>query len=308
MTIFENFSAENHKNYLIWRDKKLDKNPRDLAANVVTLRDLSHVENFELNMLKSRCAAQNFAIYKCENPESDSSPKAQSRLRGQLLKLCAGLGLTNTEAHRSRGADGVVAIQIDESGVGAGYIPYSNKALSWHTDGYYNDEQNRIRAMVLHCVRDASEGGINELLDPEIAYIRLRDKDPDIALAMMHKHAMTIPENTDPRSKYRPASIGPVFFVDEKNGKLNMRYSARSRNIIWRDTPATDKAREMLGDILQNDPMVVRHKLRPGEGVISNNVLHNRTRFHDNPIEAVPGIAQTRLLYRIRYKDRVSDV
>jgi hypothetical protein len=32
--------------------------------------------------------------------------------------------------------------------------------------------------MILHCMRAAAEGGVNRLLDHEIAYIALRDHDP----------------------------------------------------------------------------------------------------------------------------------
>ncbi|HFC04992.1 MAG TPA: taurine catabolism dioxygenase TauD, partial [Rhizobiales bacterium] len=148
---------------------------------------------------------------------------------------------------------------------------------------------------------DASKGGESELLDPEIAYIRLRDENPDFIAAMMHPKAMIIPANNDPRSDFRPDSIGPVFETDPVSGHLNMRYTARSRNIIWRDDPVTTQARSFLTAVLQNDPLIVRHKLKSGQGIISNNVLHNRTGFIDASDDS-----SSRLLYRIRYKERVS--
>jgi hypothetical protein len=102
-----------------------------------------------------------------------------------------------------------------------------------------------------------------------------------------------------------------VFFLDEITGALNMRYSARKRNIIWHDNEDTSKACEMLSELLRDDPFVVRHKFRPGQGIISNNVLHNRTRFEETERqEDAPGKVQDnlagRLLYRIRYKQRVA--
>ncbi len=81
-------------------------------------------------------------------------------------------------------------------GVRTGYVPYSNRSLSWHTDGYYNDKERQINAVVLHCAASAASGGENALLDPEIAYIRLRDEDPRFITAFEHPECMTIPANT----------------------------------------------------------------------------------------------------------------
>jgi len=47
----------------------------------------------------------------------------------------------------------------------------------------------------------------------------------------------------------------------------------------------------------ENGP-VLRYRLQAGEGLISNNALHNRTAFED-------GAAHKRLLYRARFFDRI---
>jgi len=96
----------------------------------------------------------------------------------------------------------------------------------------------------------------------------------------------------------RPAVTGPVFSYDA-TGAIHMRFSARKKNIQWRDDDITREAREYLAEILadENGP-VLRYRLRPGEGLISNNVLHNRTAFAD-------GEAHKRLLYRARFFDRI---
>jgi len=54
-----------------------------------------------------------------------------------------------------------------------------------------------------------------------------------------------------------------------------------------------------LEKVLESDPLVIRYKLRPGEGIICNNILHNRTGF----TESADG--NGRLLYRVRFHDRV---
>ena len=38
--------------------------------------------------------------------------------------------------------------------------------------------------MLLHCVRDAAEGGVNRFLDHDIAYILLRDAIPTFIAAL----------------------------------------------------------------------------------------------------------------------------
>jgi hypothetical protein len=79
-----------------------------------------------------------------------------------------------------------------------------------------------------------------------------------------------------------------------------MRYSARRRNIAWSADPRTDAAREALDRLLSSeDTFIYRHKLAPGEGYVSNNLLHNRTGFR----ESATGESK-RVLLRTRYLDR----
>ena len=82
-----------------------------------------------------------------------------------------------------------------------------------------------------------------------------------------------------------------------------MRYSARKRNIIWTDDDITTAAVNAIYEFLASDsPWILRHRLQAGEGLICNNVLHNRTAFKDDE----PG-EQQRLIYRGRYYDRLTD-
>jgi len=299
------FNLGDESAYQGWKENKLNHFPalRKTCADslpgelIVTVADLANPQSHEISQIIELCRKTNMAVYQSPGP---ILPKT---LEKTLEKFCRNFGLHTMEHHRSAENSGVVAIEKTTIGSKGGYIPYTDKPLSWHTDGYYNAPENRIRAMVLHCARNAGEGGINELFDPEIAYIRLRDENPQFITSLMHPQAMIIPANEDPRSAYRPDSIGPVFEVDDETGHLHMRYSARARNVIWRDDETTTQARAFLTDILKNDPLIIRHKLQSGQGVISNNVLHNRTGFIDTG-----DIGNTRLMYRIRYMERVRDV
>ena len=58
------------------------------------------------------------------------------------------------------------------------------------------------------------------------------------------------------------------------------------------------RANAALGEILETDPLVLRVRMRPGQGLICNNVLHDRTGF-------VSAATAGRLLFRIRYDNRI---
>jgi hypothetical protein len=44
-----------------------------------------------------------------------------------------------------------------------------------------------VRGLILHCVQSAATGGENQLLDHEIAYILLRDENPDHIRALSRR-------------------------------------------------------------------------------------------------------------------------
>ncbi|MDE2375742.1 TauD/TfdA family dioxygenase [Bradyrhizobium sp.] len=223
----------------------------------------------------------------------------EASVRASLLSFGATFGLRAIEDHRSAEADGVVRIEAVQGGERYGYIPYTDRAIAWHTDGYYNfhGAGRSVQAMLLHCAQGAEHGGENRLLDPEIAYIRLRDEDPAHIVALMHSSAMSIPENAEANGTIRPVNVGPVFFV-QPGGTLGMRYTARKRNIVWRNDEPTRRAVAALERILGTDPLVLRTRMSPGQGLICNNVLHDRSAFRS---AATGG----RLLYRIRYHGRI---
>jgi hypothetical protein len=137
-------------------------------------------------------------------------------------------------------------------------------------------------------------------MNHEMAYIALRDTNPDWVRALMAPDAMTIPERLDDDGMARPEQAGPVFMVDALSGKLHMRYTARTRSIAWKDDAATRDAVAFLADFLASDsPHIFRLRLEAGMGLVCNNVLHDRSGFDDDP-------AAPRLLYRARYLDSLA--
>ena len=284
------FDLDDATSYREWRDRKLAAYPRSVEELLVEIADPAALTAAEHAAIRDRCARANMAVYVVAG-----APRDERAQRAAVLALGPQLGLTAVEDHRSRDGDGLVAIEVVEAGGRLGYIPYTSRPIAWHTDGYYNfhGPDRAVQAMLLHCVRDA-DGGKNRLLDHEIAYIRLRDEDPGHIAALMHADAMAIPENVEPDGKVRPVNIGPVFYVDPRAGALGMRYTARTRSIAWREDAATQKAVSALTRILADEPLTIATRLRPGTGLVCNNVLHDRTGF------ASAG-SGGRLLYRIRY-------
>jgi hypothetical protein len=113
---------------------------------------------------------------------------------------------------------------------------------------------------------------------------------------------MTIPENALETATQRPAVTGPVFSVNA-DGTLHMRYTARTRSIEWKDDATTRAAVAFIEELLAPPvPYAFHVRLEAGQGIVCNNVLHNREAFTDDPASG-----QERLLWRARYRDRVAD-
>jgi alpha-ketoglutarate-dependent taurine dioxygenase len=292
--IYENinntpFDLDGQDAWLRWREHKLANAPvsaDDLIVEVKDPRALSAAEHAALLDRVRRC---NMAIYASTAFIEDVSLPRE---------LARQFGLVQLDANWLADEDGITEIQVNPNGTRSGYIPYTDRPIKWHTDGYYNPPERRIRAMVLHCVRDAKQGGENRLMDHEIAYLWLREKNPEFIRALMRPTAMTIPERVDEQDGIRAAQSGPVFAVDDA-GALSMRYTARTRSIAWQQDAATLAAVECLSALLTADsPHVYRAKLAPGMGLLCNNVLHDRAAFTDDA-------AAPRLLYRARYPERI---
>ncbi|MCB1513418.1 MAG: TauD/TfdA family dioxygenase [Hyphomicrobiaceae bacterium] len=288
--------------YGAWRATKLENYPKSVDALRVPIKCLATPTAEEKSALLARCRLTNMAVYALPAPQVNPgvARPGDREMRADLRQFASAFGLGHMETHRSAEDDGIVAIEVTGAQSKRGFIPYTNKPLSWHTDGYYNPPEAPIRAMLLHCVRPAREGGVNALLDPEIIYIRLRDKDPALVAAMMHPEAMTIPESVEEDGGVRPVSIGPVILIDE-TGRLTMRYTARTRNIHWRDDADTRAAVALINRLLthEEEELIIKYKMAAGEGLLCNNVLHTRSAFEDDD-------QATRLLYRVRYRERIA--
>ena len=234
--------------YLHWRDKKLEDYPRKIEDLTVKVDNPGQPDKHQMASLKNRCRKANIAIY--EAPEEIIEDKDIP------LKMGSSIGLKNIERSLTTEENGVSELSVTSTGVKSNYIPYSNKPLGWHTDGCYNDESHLINGFILHCVRPAEIGGENRLLDPDIAYILLRDEDPEFIDGLMLPDALTIPKNTINGRVLRKQQFGPALTIQTKNfrpnsGTIHLRYTGRKTFATWKNDARIKGALDFLKKTLQ---------------------------------------------------------
>ncbi|MFZ1387640.1 MAG: TauD/TfdA family dioxygenase [Thiolinea sp.] len=280
--------------YQPWRKQKLAAYPVLASDLRVDIQNAGKPTPEEIAKLSACLARYNLVLYRFVN-----QPNASKQ---QVHQLAQRMGLSRLAHNLCADADSLTSIQVTQHQGQHDYIPYTDKKLSWHTDGYYNAPHEQIHGMLLHCVHPAIQGGASLFMDHEIAYILLRDANPAFITALLHPEAFTIPANILNGETIRPAQTGPVFSFNP-DGSLHMRYSARQKNVIWRDDANTQAAAQFLLNLWEHaSPYQLSYTLQAGEGLLCNNVLHCRTGFVDaNEPE------KKRLLYRGRYLERVSN-
>ena len=289
------FDLKSNRDYEDWRSYKLhhsaDYNSKDTPPPFERFSDTTSPTSKELNNILKRCQLHGFCLYRINNSEIKPHKKV-------IINLAESLGLKTLDGNICADDDKLTSITQTTHKGQHGYIPYSNKRLSWHTDGYYNTPEKRINSMLLHCELPAKEGGESLFLDHEIAYLLLRDESPEYIKALMQQDTMTIPANILDGKVIREEQTGPVFSVNAQ-GQLHMRYSARKRNIEWQQNSPTLEAVDFLNSLLLSDSKyIIKHTLKAGEGIICRNILHCRTAFVDSDDSD-----KKRLLYRGRYYD-----
>ena len=282
------FILENHTEYKEWRDLKLSHYP--IQKNKLIFKfDDNIIDERVLNLFKSAINDYNFAIYEFRSEVLDK----------KLLNFCATLGLTNSVSNLFSDEDNISNITNQEekeklTSKGE-YIPYTNKQLNWHTDGYYYPINSAIKSFLLHCVCPAKEGGENLLMDHEIIYIHIRDHNPDFIDVLMQNNVMEIPSNKNIKGSKNIS--GPVFYVDEKNF-LNMRFTSRQKNIIWKKNDMIKKIKKFIFEFINEDEKYLfKLLLKKNQGYIANNVLHKRENYIDGD--------KKRLLKRLRFSNRL---
>lgn len=278
--------------YPNWRESKLANCASQSSLAPVIIQDPSLLTKQELQQLDDHCKHNNFIIYRLHQPSQANKASISAMIKQiGMLKLDQNLCADN---------DSISSIQVMDLGRARGYIPYTAKALSWHTDGYYNPLPEHIHSFLLHCIQNAPSGGNNMLINHELIYIQLFDEEPALVAALMQPDALTIPANVEDGIEVRPEQTGPVFYKDTKTNTLQMRYTSRSHSIHWKQDVQITRAVCRIEELLKDSAHVLHYTLQPGEGLICNNILHGRSAFTNGNIPE-----QQRVMYRARSYNRL---
>ena len=271
-------------NYKRWADKKLQGFSNKLDDLIVEIDNPNAISKSEKNIMLKTINQHNIVFFQIN--------KGTLNLKSSIKALASQIGLGNYEIDSKSDNDGLTEIKIHNSmKPSAEYIPYTDKQLNWHTDGYYNNEKNLILSWLLFCKSQSENGGMNKYMDHEIAYILFNKNFDNIDDLMLH-NAYRIPENKLTGRK----AVDNAIFSFIKN-KLYMKFSMREKNIIWNDK--SKEATNNLKDIINSSKKYhISHKFSEGQGVITNNIIHMRTSFTN--LEK-----KNRLLYRLRSKKRM---
>ena len=289
------FLPENETAYRLWRERKLESLRSVNPPGVIPVTNLRRLSAHELGSLALQVQTFNFALFEFDGPDEHWH-------QDDLAAFGRQLGLHRIDCYPGQESNGITALSaVDASDPRAHYVPYSARALNWHTDGYYNDANSLIGAFTLYCHKQASEGGDNFVLDHEMLYLQIRDAAPDLLLALMDPQMMHIPANIRDGRVIRPAQSGAVFIIDADTGALRMRYSARPRHIEWKSDALSRRALEFMRELINDNEYVFRFKLQNGQGLVCNNLLHGRTAFNDDS-----NTPDSRLYYRARYYDSLA--
>ena len=180
------FNLEDSAAYAAWRARKLTA---ETEPAPIAIADIAALTDAERRALLQSCQQRNFALFRTHVGAHDTQAALQAFGRQ--------MGLLDLDQNLCAEDSGVTAITVKPTDTDHVYIPYTSRPLGWHTDGYYNAGANQVRAWLLYCAEPAAEGGANELMDHEIAYIRVRDENPEWIRALMAPDAFTIPSNTE---------------------------------------------------------------------------------------------------------------
>ena len=266
--------------FLRWAEEKENNIPQNTDGISVNIHDINNVKISEITKIKEIIYKYNSCIY---------SSKVALKNNTNLLKFAESVGMRTYDCNNIESNEISTITPLQNNKIN--YIPYTDKSLNWHTDGYY--DKKSIFSWLLHCVNPAAQGGENYLLDHELALREYVLRNDDIN-NLMAEDALTIPESKDTS---RSEISTYIFSFKNQYKKLHMRFSMRKDNIGT--SPKAGDAVTKLKQTIENDcaKYSLTYKLQKNEGIITNNILHGRKAFKDDKVK--------RKLLRIRSYERL---
>ena len=251
--------------FIEWSAKKDLNIPSNINDLKVSISDINHVSKTEISQIKQKLTKFNCCIYASGTDLDDNS---------KIMRFAQSLGMRTYDSHNIDDS-AISTISADKNENNMRYIPYTNKGLNWHTDGYYDSKP--IFSWLLHCIEPALSGGENFLLDHELAIREYILKYDDI-IYLTNNETFSIP--TDEVAK-REITSNYVCDMNNEYKKLHMNFSMRKENIIVNKN--SESAMSKLIKIIKEDckKYHLTYKLSKSEGIVSNNILHGRNAFKD---------------------------
>jgi len=200
-------------------------------------------------------------------------------MRSQVTAFVHSLGLHRSDQGVIADDDALTLLEHSADSQLARFPPFSNRPLNWHTDGYYNELT---------------------LLDPELLLIAIYEHDKTIIDYLCEPDSMMLPGSDDQYGHRRPDTAVPVFFVHE-DGLLGMRFTTRSRNIRWKNSNTRAAATRVV-EIIESIPQHLTHlRLKRCEGIVTRNILHQRSGYVDMPASNRRQMLRGRYLDKLKY-------
>tara|TARA_B100001063_G_scaffold233771_1_gene250399 strand:- start:215 stop:1045 length:831 start_codon:yes stop_codon:yes gene_type:complete len=264
-----------------WASEKEDNIPLNINDLKAEIQDINHITSEEISNIKGKIKKFNFCIYK-------SSVGLHNQ--ADLVNFARSIGMKTYDTNNIHNSPVSLIMSLDSRNT-VNYIPYTNKQLNWHTDGYYDEKP--IFSWLLHCEEPAYSGGENYLLDHELA-IREYIFKYDNLDSLSRSDALVIPGNVEAN---RDETKGYICDSDNTYKRFHMKFSMREKNMKLNEQSKTAFMR--MKKIIKEDckKYSLTYKLSKNEGIVSNNILHGRNSFEDGKI--------MRKLYRIRSYERI---
>jgi hypothetical protein len=132
------FDLQSDNAYQRWRADKLAACPAHAQQLVVDIGDPRALTPAEKQALLSRCSMSNMVIYRSSvHGEDKAIPLALGRQ----------VGLRQLDGNWLADEDGISPIAVSQPpGERIAFIPYTNRPIKWHTDGYYQPPSARFAA------------------------------------------------------------------------------------------------------------------------------------------------------------------
>ena len=233
------FDLAHPEKYARWRESKLELHPTRIEDLIVEIRDPRRLTDNEANAILDRCRRANMAIYASRS--LDDPDKEIPRQLGRRLGLNAsgsqqGRGRRRHQLHNRSGRCPAPRL-----------YPVQHRS---HRLAYRRLLQRLApaRSMPWYCTACTRrrKGGDERPAGFRDRYILLRDRDPELH---PQPHA---PSSHDHPRQYRgrygatSRTDGPGVLPANPDGHLHMRYTDRTRSILWRDDPDSRGRRSPL--------------------------------------------------------------